>query len=171
MEKAELRKKMVSLLLSLPGKEEMSKRIVNKLLENKAYMDADTVLAFYPLKSEVNILPLLDDERVLLPFIEDGRMKFSRGKAEMSSLGVKLSSSKEEALYTKAVILVPLLAYDGKNYRLGRGGGYYDRYIRENKNRLHSIGLAYPSSFVERLEIDEWDERLDEIITTENPTA
>ncbi len=171
MEKAELRKIMISRLLRWEGKEEASKVIVGKLMENKEFKEADTVLAFYPLKSEVNILPIFDDERVLLPFIEDCRMKFSRGKPQMSPLGVMLSSSKEEEKYTKAVILVPLLAYDSSNFRLGRGGGYYDRYIRENRKRLYSIGLAYPSSFVEKLEVDEWDERLDEIITTENPTA
>lgn len=166
MEKDELRKIMTPRLLSYQGKAEASEIIVNKLMETKAFKEAEVILAFSPLKSEVDISQVLEDERVLLPFIEDGEMKFSKGEPQMSALGVMLSDSKEEVKYTKALILVPLLAYNSSNYRLGRGGGYYDKYIHKNRSHLYSIGLGYSISFVEDLPINEWDERLDEIITT-----
>ncbi len=169
MEKDELRKIMLSRLLACQDKAETSKIIVKKLMETKAFKEAEVILAFSPLKSEVDISQVLEDERVLLPFIEDDEMKFSKGKLQKSALGVMLSDSKQEVEYTKALILVPLLAYNSSNYRLGRGGGYYDRYIHKNRDRLYSIGLAYRVSFVEQLPIDEWDEKLDEIISGKTP--
>ena len=69
-----------------------------------------------------------------------------------------------EVRYEKAVILVPLLAYDRENCRLGRGGGYYDRYIHKNREKLFSVGIAYSVSRAEALPHDSWDERLDLII-------
>ncbi len=161
---------MLKKLRALPGREEASAAIVRKILANEKYRSAETVLAFFPLlSSEPDISPIINDERVLLPFIENGEMKFGKGKAEKSPLGVTLLTGAVEEDYESAVILVPLVAYDSTRLRLGRGGGYYDRYLREHRGMLHSIGVAFSSSLVERIPGDVWDERLDEIITEKSP--
>lgn len=164
MEKDTLRKLMISRIRRYENKEESSRLIVSALRDRYVYRDAETILAFSPLLSEPDISPILDDERVLLPYIENGEMKFSKGRAERSYLGVKLVRNGKEEEYSNAVILVPLLAYDDKLYRLGRGGGYYDRYIRKNRERIYSIGLAFRVSYVDYVPHSKYDERLDEII-------
>lgn len=170
MEKDTLRRKILKKLRALPDKKGSSAAIVRKILDNEKYRSADTVLAFFPLLStEPDISSLLNDERVLLPFIENGEMKFGRGKPEKSPLGVTLLSDTYEADYESAVILVPLVAFDSTRLRLGRGGGYYDRYIREHREKLHSIGVAFSASYVKNIPGDSWDERLDEIITEKSP--
>ena len=170
MEKDTLRRETLKKLKSLPDKKEASSVIVSRILDNEKYRSADTVLAFFPLLStEPDIFPLLNDERVLLPFIENGEMKFGRGKPEKSPLGVTLLTDAVEADYESAVILVPLVAFDSTRLRLGRGGGYYDRYIKEHRGKLHSIGVAFSASYVENIPRDSWDEKLDEIITEKSP--
>ena len=64
------------------------------------------------------------------------------------------------------VLLIPVLAFDEKGYRLGYGGGYYDRTLkalRAAKN-LRAIGIAF-SGQERALPHDEHDERLDGIVT------
>ena len=101
---------------------------------------------------------------MLLPFIEDGEMKFGRGDVEKSGLGVKLVRNGKEIEYGKALIIVPLVAFDSAGHRLGRGGGYYDRYLFSHKKKLHSIAVAFSCSLVDSVPTDEWDEMPDEII-------
>ena len=54
-----------------------------------------------------------------------------------------------------AVAIVPGLAFDREGYRLGRGGGYYDRWLAENPCR--ATGLCHPERLLEYLPREEWD--------------
>lgn len=65
-------------------------------------------------------------------------------------------------------ILVPLLAFDKKRFRLGQGGGFYDRTLKKLKNfkgGVVSIGVAFSAQRVNTVPCDEFDERLDFIVT------
>ena len=151
MDKAGLRRMMLKKLKSFTQKEEESRRIVERLASMDAFRNAETILAFTPYPSEPDISPILSDERVMLPVIDgDGIMHFEDryGRSE----------------YSNALIIVPLIAFDSENTRLGRGGGYYDRYIRENRERRETVGVAFSISEVESIDKDQWDERLDSII-------
>lgn len=65
------------------------------------------------------------------------------------------------------VLLVPLLAFDAQGYRLGYGGGYYDRTLEDlrAKGPTLAIGLAYDEQEVEKVVIEPTDQRLDAIVT------
>jgi 5-formyltetrahydrofolate cyclo-ligase len=65
------------------------------------------------------------------------------------------------------VVLVPLLAFDRQGWRLGYGGGYYDRSLRalRAEGPLLAIGLAYAAQEVASVPHDEKDERLDLVVT------
>lgn len=60
-------------------------------------------------------------------------------------------------------ILVPLLAYDKKGYRLGYGKGYYDKYL-EGKD-IVKVGIAFSCQQLESLPYFEYDIRLDYVVT------
>lgn len=69
---------------------------------------------------------------------------------------------------TPEIVLVPLLAFDGEGYRLGYGGGYYDRAIatsRENGLNQKFIGVAYSSQEVDEVPSEAGDQPLDGILT------
>jgi 5-formyltetrahydrofolate cyclo-ligase len=55
------------------------------------------------------------------------------------------------------VILVPALAFDRRGYRLGFGGGYYDRFLPTLAHAPLLIGLAYRFQVLDRLPVDPWD--------------
>ena len=65
------------------------------------------------------------------------------------------------------IFLIPLVAYDEKLYRIGYGGGYYDRYLKKIKKRkkIVTIGLAYSFQKVKKIPIKEHDMKLDFVIT------
>tara|TARA_B100002052_G_scaffold239093_1_gene223054 strand:- start:1029 stop:1304 length:276 start_codon:yes stop_codon:yes gene_type:complete len=65
------------------------------------------------------------------------------------------------------VLLVPIVAFDNRKFRLGYGGGYYDRYIQKIKKikNFLSIGLAFEFQKVKELKIDKFDQKLNIILT------
>ena len=64
------------------------------------------------------------------------------------------------------ILLVPLLGFDKQGYRLGYGGGFYDRTLRSLRQResVLAVGIAYAGQEM-TLPHDENDERLDWIVT------
>ena len=66
------------------------------------------------------------------------------------------------------VMLVPLLAYDNKNYRLGYGGGFYDKFLNKylkTNNKILTIGVAFSFQKYNKLPINRNDVKLDFILT------
>ena len=65
------------------------------------------------------------------------------------------------------VLLVPTVAFDNGKFRLGYGGGYYDRYIQKIKKikKFLSIGLAFEFQKVKKLKVDKFDQKLNIILT------
>lgn len=65
------------------------------------------------------------------------------------------------------VLIVPLLAFDTRGYRLGYGGGFYDRtleYLRARRRTL-AIGFAFAAQQIDQVPVDATDQRLDLIVT------
>jgi 5-formyltetrahydrofolate cyclo-ligase len=65
------------------------------------------------------------------------------------------------------ILLVPLLAFDRKGYRLGYGGGFYDRTLEKLRTlkKVTAIGVAYAGQEVDAVPYEEFDQRLDWIMT------
>ena len=63
--------------------------------------------------------------------------------------------------------MVPLVGFDKYKFRLGYGGGYYDRYIQKIKKikKVLTIGMAFSFQEVTKLPINEHDKKLDFIFT------
>ena len=65
------------------------------------------------------------------------------------------------------ILLVPLVAFNKNKFRLGYGGGYYDRYIEKiNKiKKILTIGMAFSFQEVKILPVNQYDKKLDFIFT------
>jgi 5-formyltetrahydrofolate cyclo-ligase len=66
------------------------------------------------------------------------------------------------------LVIAPVLAFDAQGYRLGQGGGYYDRtldVIKQSGVTPPVVGLAYSGQEVEAVPVGEHDQRLDAILT------
>lgn len=69
------------------------------------------------------------------------------------------------------VVLVPLLAFDAGGYRIGYGGGFYDRSLAEIRaaKPAIAIGVAYDEQRVDAVPTDTYDEPLDWVLTPSGP--
>jgi 5-formyltetrahydrofolate cyclo-ligase len=135
------------------------------------------VSGFMPLKSEINPLPLLQKlaeagARLALPAIA------GRGKPLMMrawQFGAPLDRGQwgirepkpEAAEVEPDILLVPLLAFDRKGYRIGYGAGYYDMTIHRLRTikSVTAIGIAFAAQEVPKIPTTERDERLDLVLT------
>ena len=65
------------------------------------------------------------------------------------------------------ILLVPLVAYDSNLNRLGYGAGFYDRYIEkiEKIKKVTKIGLAFSFQKISSIPINQYDKKLDFIVT------
>ena len=77
----------------------------------------------------------------------------------------------EGAWVTPQVVIVPLLAFDPRGFRLGYGGGFYDRTLQRlrAKGPVLAIGFAFAAQEVDAVPTDDFDQRLDLIVTEAGP--
>ena len=66
-----------------------------------------------------------------------------------------------------AVLIVPLLAFDARGYRLGYGGGYYDRTLAglRARGKITAVGFAFAAQELGAVPVDGFDQRLDAVVT------
>jgi 5-formyltetrahydrofolate cyclo-ligase len=69
------------------------------------------------------------------------------------------------------VVLVPLLAFDAHGYRLGYGGGYYDRSLEGLRARkpVIAVGIGYDEQKIDAVPHLDYDQRLDWVLTPSGP--
>ena len=118
------------------------------------------------------ILDLLEKKnfKVSLPIIKkDSQMNFyswSRNDPlKINKFGIPEPVSSK--IFYPDILLVPLVAYDSSLNRLGYGGGYYDRYIEkiEKIKKVTKIGLAFSFQKISSIPINQYDKKLDFIVT------
>lgn len=80
---------------------------------------------------------------------------------------------EEGAWVEPEVLIVPLLAWDRRGYRLGYGGGFYDRTLALLRSRgpVLAVGFAFAAQEVEAVPTDAFDQRLDAVVTERGVTV
>lgn len=70
------------------------------------------------------------------------------------------------------VVIVPLVAFDARGYRLGYGGGFYDRTLEGLKARgpVLAVGFAFAGQELDEVPIEVTDQRLDAVVTEQGVT-
>ncbi len=155
-----------------------SKVVCDKFFDTQEYKNAERIFTYINIKSEfaasiVAERAFSDGKEVFVPVMTGvpHEMVFVRIK-ELSELkenkrGIlepKLDFKKVLPSNEKTIIIVPALAFDKRGFRLGYGGGFYDKYLSENKS-LKNIGLAFDFQIADELLCDENDVAVDMIIT------
>jgi 5-formyltetrahydrofolate cyclo-ligase len=135
--------------------------------------------AYFPVRSELDTLPLLrrlvrEGWELALPVIVDNEpLEFHEWTfgAPMQTGPFGIPQPVGSALVSPSVLLVPLLAFDKRCYRLGYGGGHYDRTLAalRKERSIVGIGLAFNEQEVEEVPACPYDERLDWILTPSGP--
>ncbi|MBH1973762.1 MAG: 5-formyltetrahydrofolate cyclo-ligase [Rhodobacteraceae bacterium] len=86
-------------------------------------------------------------------------------RMEMGAFGAEIPA--EGAWIEPEVLIVPLVGFDGRGYRLGYGGGFYDRTLQglRAKRPTLAVGFAFAAQEMAEVPIDEFDQRLDAMVT------
>jgi len=135
------------------------------------------VSAYWPMGSELDPRPLImalqgAGHQIVLPVVVEANQPlvfraWSPGDdLEPAAFNTQIPSADKPEL-TPGVVLAPLLAFDRRGYRLGYGGGFYDRTldILRNCGEVLAIGLAYAGQEMPAVPHDPNDKRLDWIVT------
>jgi 5-formyltetrahydrofolate cyclo-ligase len=137
------------------------------------------VSGFWPMGDEIDVKPLLaqlhgSGHPVGLPVVvKKGEPLIFRhwypGMALVSGgFGTEVPPHSASELEPQ-VLIVPLLAFDAKGYRLGYGGGFYDRTLDKLRNGSAAdplaVGVAFSAQHVMRVPRDDYDQPLDWIVT------
>ena len=130
---------------------------------------------YYPTNFEIDdleILRLLEKKnyKISLPIIKKNNQmdffKWSRNDPlKINKYGIPEPVSSK--IFYPDILLVPLVGYDNYFNRLGYGGGFYDRYIEkiEKIKKVIKIGLAFSYQKIKNLPVNQYDKKLDFIIT------
>jgi 5-formyltetrahydrofolate cyclo-ligase len=148
--------------------DKLNNLFVQKIKFSKEYQNAKNILIFYPLKYEINLLELLKDKtkKFYLPKISDNTLvvcPYSIGDILEKSIfntNEPLSNPVDKNIIDLAII--PALAVDEQNYRLGYGGGFYDRFLSDFNN---TTLVCIPKMFIlNNVYPEKHDIRIDKII-------
>lgn len=63
------------------------------------------------------------------------------------------------------ILLIPGVAFDLRGNRLGRGKGFFDKFLATLPSYVRRVGVTFESSLVERLPVDPWDQPMDVVVT------
>lgn len=115
--------------------ENINKSILLNIRNNNAYKQAKNIMIYYPLKNEINLLPLLEDnKKFYLPRVSDENIECCRYKKNDKL--IKSSFNVLEPVCQKCspdildIVFVPALAANINGCRLGYGKGCYDRFLK-----------------------------------------
>jgi 5-formyltetrahydrofolate cyclo-ligase len=157
-------------------REAKSKAIVAALARHPAFKSGRPIALYSPIPTEPNIEPLWDTVlgRFCYPRVKDGRMEFVEvEKLEHLTISpwhphIREHSSEEAHVISPeemGAILVPGLAFTKTGQRLGRGGGFYDRYLASLPAQTIKIGVCFGLQIVETLPIEPHDQRVHAVVT------
>lgn len=146
--------------------ENKSTNLVKKIRELPCYKSAQNVMLFYPTKFEINLLPLLkDNKKFYFPKVEGKALLVCPhcDKYEKSSFNIMEPCSKPVNTDILDLVIVPALMADKEGYRLGYGGGFYDRFLATLK--IKTLTALPKELVIEKLPRDEFDIPIDNVIT------
>ena len=175
MIKSKIRKKILTI-----RKKKNSKNINFSYLKifkeiKKNILKKKIVGAYYPVNFEIDIMEFLKKLEIKglqlsLPVVKKkNEMDFYNWSTKNLLILNKYGIPEPEKIKKvfPDIILVPLVAFDNKLYRIGYGGGYYDRYIKKisTKKKILKIGIAHSCQKINRVPINKYDKKMDIIIT------
>jgi 5-formyltetrahydrofolate cyclo-ligase len=180
IEKSSLRQQMLARRLALPAIEaaRLAQATLRHFNDHPILSEADNVAGYAAMRQEMDVFPILaaltvSGRRTALSRVagRDAPLSFHRWQAGEvlinHPLGMK-EPAPDAPRVTPALVLVPLLAFDRAGYRLGYGGGYYDRTIaalRQAPIPPLIIGVGYDFQEVAALTTEAHDTKLDGVLT------
>lgn len=181
--KKELRQALRQKLASVSAEERHSRSmgVCSRFLSTSEYREANTLMIFLSTPQEVDTSPIAlqawaDGKHVAAPQVSWEQKKMS--PIEIHTLAGGLASDAmgiREPIEGRAVpiseidlVIVPGLGFDTRGNRLGRGRGFYDRFLAHREFRAISCALAFEDQIIETIPEEENDMRVAMLVTEQH---
>ncbi len=180
--KREVRHKVLALrdALSAQQLEEFSKKIFLELKQLPVYKNAVTIMSYLTHGSEVRTEQiieesLINDKKIILPKTNQKKNELDLYQinnldkdVEPGIFGIREPVPERTISINPSqldLIIVPGVAFDLKGFRIGYGGGYYDRFLALFPKEIDTIGLAFEVQILKEAPINSTDQAVDLILT------
>ncbi len=194
-EKKKVRKEMKSLIkdyIAAIDVNQAAEKACRKIMENRCYQEAQVILAYLNLPGEISCDRLIEDslkkgKTTAIPRIrQDSENPYQMDFCILSPLktiseqtqtgyyGIREPSrdleilEKEKISSLKILVILPAMAFGKDGRRLGKGKGFYDRYIENMKKTCSSLtllGLSFKIQQCPQVPFDKYDIKADYLIT------
>ncbi len=184
MDKKTLRKEILIKRSQIEGayRREAITCVTHKILNQSHYIEAQTIASFVAFRdeidmSEINQAILRQNKTLVLPYISMEKHEMSFHVVTQLDELVKNDFGLFEpnpVLHNRIpshqidLFLTPGVAFSANGYRLGYGGGFYDRLFSELTKATPKIGIAFDLQYVSEIPIDAYDQPITHLVTEKN---
>ena len=163
------------------ARQELEAAFADRLIELPEIKDARCIGVYYAEYSELDLTVTIEKLRAQIPDVSivyplvtsTTEMVFARFEAgddlsELCNPKRLFTEFADVRLVEPAdldVLLLPGVGFDKRGYRLGQGGGYYDRYLPQLRKDCVTIGTAFDEQIVDEVPINEYDQSVDYLVT------
>ncbi len=161
-------------------KKKTNNKIINFINKYKNFQLSKNIAIYYPLKNEVNLLKLIKKNKkknFFLPKIISYKkkkirfIKYKKGKQLIKNkYNILEPINKIKKKKKIEIIFIPFVSFDIFGTRLGKGGKYYDNFLKKNiKKNTEFIGIGWDHQLYKyKLPKNKWDISLHKVITQSN---
>ncbi len=153
-----------------------SNLIFNKITSSQVYKDSQVIFCYISYNSEIITTEFInyaikDNKQIVVPYIYDKSMFLSVLNDLNETIINRFNILQPENylpvdINTVDLAIVPGLGFNIYGFRIGYGGGYYDRFLSEYKQ--YSIGVAMSEFLISDLPFEDHDKPVDFIVTEKN---
>lgn len=195
LQKHELRKQVKKQVSQLSEEEltEKSIKICKKILNWPHYEESINIFFYMPLKSEPNIFEIIEKSKLLdkncfIPKVNNnGTMDFYKiineekleNQVELGSYNILepknnlkkfelINKTDIDIFSNKTLFLIPGIAFDNKKNRIGKGMGFYDKYLSKiiiDKKNVFFVGISFDFLIFNNIPVEKNDIKMDYIIS------
>lgn len=172
-EKNEIRYKMKQLRVIMPeaSRKSAAAEVFERLERTAAFLLADRIMMYHSLPDELYTHDFLrkwaGKKRFYLPRINGVDLEvlpYEESRLELGTFHIEEPTGNEITDPSEIeLVVVPAVAYDRKGKRLGRGKGFYDRFLKQTK--ATKVGVGYEFQLVDELPTEPHDIPMDMVIT------
>lgn len=151
-------------------KKNYQKNILLKITKDKNFLKAKKIGIYYPIDGEINLLELISlypKKTFYLPKVEDNNLIFLKydKNTKLSKNKFGILEPENGKITTPDLLFIPGIVFNHQGFRIGYGGGFYDRYLKDKD--IIKIGVSYLFTFFNFKE-DAHDIKMDYVISNKD---